>query len=76
MGISRTFVGNYSEYVLAKATWVEVQNAAWEKQQKEIEHTKDLINRLGAGVNAGRASSEEKVTYGFCFSEHSTDDTI
>ncbi|KAG6515421.1 ABC transporter F family member 5-like [Zingiber officinale] len=60
MGISRTFVGNYSEYVLAKATWVEVQNAAWEKQQKEIEHTKDLINRLGAGVNSGRASSEEK----------------
>ncbi|URE10294.1 ABC transporter F family member [Musa troglodytarum] len=60
MGVSRTFMGNYSEYVLAKAAWVEAQYAAWEKQQKEIEHTKDLINRLGAGVNAGRASSEEK----------------
>ncbi|KAJ6792941.1 ABC transporter F family member 5-like [Iris pallida] len=60
MGVSRTFPGNYSEYVLAKAAWVEAQNAAWEKQQKEIEHTKDLINRLGAGVNSGRASSEEK----------------
>ncbi|CAL9118640.1 unnamed protein product [Musa textilis] len=60
MGVSRTFMGNYSEYVLAKAAWVETQYAAWEKQQKEIEHTKDLINRLGAGVNAGRASSEEK----------------
>ncbi|RZR82650.1 hypothetical protein BHM03_00009104 [Ensete ventricosum] len=62
MGVSKTFMGNYSEYVLAKAAWVEAQYSAWEKQQKEIEHTKDLINRLGAGVNAGRASSEEKVT--------------
>ncbi|THU53155.1 hypothetical protein C4D60_Mb10t11420 [Musa balbisiana] len=60
MGVSRTFMGNYSEYVLAKAAWVETQYVAWEKQQKEIEHTRDLINRLGAGVNAGRASSEEK----------------
>ncbi|RWW66539.1 hypothetical protein BHE74_00026090, partial [Ensete ventricosum] len=61
MGVSRSFMGNYSEYVLAKAAWVESQHVAWEKQQKEIEHTRDLINRLGAGVNAGRASSEEKV---------------
>ncbi|URE42861.1 ABC transporter F family member [Musa troglodytarum] len=60
MGVSRTFMGNYSEYVLAKAAWVETHYVAWEKQQKEIEHTRDLINRLGAGVNAGRASSEEK----------------
>ncbi|XP_072979709.1 ABC transporter F family member 2-like [Typha angustifolia] len=60
MGVSRTFMGNYSQYVLGKAEWVEAQYAAWEKQQKEIEHTKDLINRLGAGVNSGRASSEEK----------------
>lgn len=61
MGVSRTFMGNYSEYVLAKATWIEAQYAAWEKQQKEIEHTKELISRLGAGVNSGRASSEAKV---------------
>ncbi|KAJ6802432.1 ABC family 1 [Iris pallida] len=60
MGVSRTFAGNYSEYVLAKAASVEAQYAAWEKQQKEIEHTKELINRLGAGANSGRASSEEK----------------
>ncbi|KAJ0975226.1 hypothetical protein J5N97_017191 [Dioscorea zingiberensis] len=60
MGVSRTFPGNYSEYVLAKAAWVEAQYAAWEKQQKEIDHTKDLISRLGAGANSGRASSEEK----------------
>ena len=61
MGVSRTFQGNYSQYIISKAEWVEAQYAAWEKQQKEIEHTKDLINRLGAGANSGRASSAEKV---------------
>lgn len=60
MGVSRTYVGNYSEYVAAKAAWIETQYAAWEKQQKEIDHTKDLISRLSAGVNAGRASTAEK----------------
>ncbi|RDX89504.1 ABC transporter F family member 5, partial [Mucuna pruriens] len=60
MGVSRTFEGNYSQYVVSKAAWVEAQNAAWEKQQKEIEQTRDLISRLGAGANSGRASSAEK----------------
>ncbi|KAI8540724.1 hypothetical protein RHMOL_Rhmol08G0008200 [Rhododendron molle] len=60
MGVSRTYMGNYSDYVAAKAAWIEAQFAAWEKQQKEIEHTRDLISRLSAGVNAGRASSAEK----------------
>ncbi|KAI3978445.1 hypothetical protein MKX01_015620 [Papaver californicum] len=40
--------------------WIEAQNAAWEKQQKQIDHTKDIIHRLGAGANAGRASTAEK----------------
>ncbi|XP_030461910.2 ABC transporter F family member 5 [Syzygium oleosum] len=60
MGVSRTFEGNYSQYVISKETWIEAQYAAWEKQKKEIEHTKDLISRLGAGANSGRASSAEK----------------
>lgn len=60
MGVARTFEGNYSQYVISKAAWVEAQYAAWEKQQKEIEETKDLISRLGAGANSGRASSAEK----------------
>ncbi|KAL3633200.1 ABC transporter F member 5 [Castilleja foliolosa] len=60
MGISRTYEGNYSEYVIAKAAWVESQHAAWEKQQKEIDHTRGLISRLSAGANAGRASTAEK----------------
>ncbi|KAE8784007.1 ABC transporter F family member 5 [Hordeum vulgare] len=59
-GVSKTYKGNYSEYVLAKAIWVETQRAAWEKQQKEIEHTRELIGRLGAGASSGRASSEQK----------------
>ncbi|XP_052190177.1 ABC transporter F family member 5-like [Diospyros lotus] len=60
MGVARTYVGNYSEYVVAKAAWIEAQYTAWEKQQKEIEKTKGLINRLSAGANAGRASSAGK----------------
>ncbi|KAE9587319.1 putative adenosinetriphosphatase [Lupinus albus] len=60
MGVSRTFEGNYSQYILSKAAWIEAQYAAWEKQQKEIEQTRDLISRLSAGANSGRASSAEK----------------
>ncbi|XP_051114696.1 ABC transporter F family member 5 [Andrographis paniculata] len=60
MGVSRTYEGNYSDYVIAKAEWIEAQFAAWEKQQKEIEQTKDMISRLSAGANAGRASTAEK----------------
>ncbi|KAH9606267.1 hypothetical protein KSS87_020102 [Heliosperma pusillum] len=60
MGVSRTFMGNYSDYIMSKATWIETQFAAWEKQQKEIEQTKDLINRVGAGVSTSRASNAEK----------------
>ncbi|KAK1278039.1 ABC transporter F family member 5 [Acorus gramineus] len=60
MGISRTYEGNYSKYVLTKAVWEQTQYEAWEKQQKEIDRSKDLISRLGAGANSGRASAEEK----------------
>ncbi|KAK2971264.1 hypothetical protein RJ640_013024 [Escallonia rubra] len=60
MGVSRTYAGNYSEYMISKATWIEAQLAAWEKQQKEIEDTKDKIYRLSAGANSGRASTAEK----------------
>lgn len=60
MGVSRTYEGNYSQYVIAKATWIEAQYAAWEKQQKEIEQTRDLISRLSGGANSGRASTAEK----------------
>ncbi|MFS7948860.1 putative ABC transporter, AAA+ ATPase domain, P-loop containing nucleoside triphosphate hydrolase [Helianthus anomalus] len=61
MGVSRTFIGNYSDYIIGKASWIEAQFTAWEKQQKEIEHTRGLISRLSAGANSGRASTAEKV---------------
>ncbi|KAK1267471.1 ABC transporter F family member 5 [Acorus gramineus] len=60
MGVSRTYEGNYSKYVLAKAVWEQTQYEAWAKQQKEIDRSRDLIGRLGAGANSGRASAEEK----------------
>ena len=61
MGVSRTFLGTYSDYIISKAAWIEAQLTAWEKQQKEIEHTRGLISRLSAGANSGRASTAEKV---------------
>lgn len=60
MGVSRTYVGNYSQYIASKAAWIEAQNIAWEKQQKQIDQTRDIITRLSAGANAGRASTAEK----------------
>ncbi|KAF2284224.1 hypothetical protein GH714_019973 [Hevea brasiliensis] len=60
MGVARTYEGNYSQFLVSKAAWIEAQYAAWEKQQKEIEQTRGLISRLGAGANSGRASSAEK----------------
>ncbi|PKI39046.1 hypothetical protein CRG98_040573 [Punica granatum] len=60
MGVSSTFEGNYSQYVISKAVKVEEQYDKWEKQQKKTEDTRDLISRLGAGANSGRASSAEK----------------
>ncbi|KAG0600852.1 hypothetical protein M758_11G066000 [Ceratodon purpureus] len=60
MGVAQTFPGNYSEYVLAKAAWVEAQRMAWEKQQKEITRTEEMIQRLSSGANSGRATSAAK----------------
>jgi len=61
MVVSKTFEGNYSECVLAKAAWIETQRMDWLKQQKEISRTEDLIQRLAGGANSGRAASAEKV---------------
>ncbi|KAF9603968.1 hypothetical protein IFM89_039322 [Coptis chinensis] len=60
MGVSRTYAGNYSQYIASKAAWFESQYIAWEKQQKQIDQTRDIISRLSAGANAGRASTAEK----------------
>ncbi|MCO5554190.1 hypothetical protein L7F22_007716 [Adiantum nelumboides] len=60
LGVSQTYEGNYSAYVLAKAERAEAQRMAWEKQQKEITRTKDIIQRLSGGANTGRASTAGK----------------
>ncbi|CAD6344187.1 unnamed protein product [Miscanthus lutarioriparius] len=60
-GVSKTYKGNYSEYILAKAVAVQAQYTAWEKQQKEIEQTKELINRLGAELMQGVLPKLEKL---------------
>ncbi|KAF9587073.1 hypothetical protein IFM89_039759 [Coptis chinensis] len=46
MGVSRTYAGNYSQYIASKAAWFESQYIAWEKQQKQIDQTRDIISRL------------------------------
>ncbi|KAI5066147.1 hypothetical protein GOP47_0018771 [Adiantum capillus-veneris] len=60
LGVSQTYEGNYSAYVLAKAERAEAQRMAWEKQQKEIARTKDIIQRLSGGANTGRAATAGK----------------
>ena len=61
MGVSATYQGNYSAYVAAKAEREEAQRLAWERQQKEIARTEEMIQRLSGGGNSGRATSAEKV---------------
>lgn len=60
MGVAQTFPGNYSEFVPAKAAWVEMQHMSWEKQQKEIARSEEIIQRLSSGANSGRATSAAK----------------
>ncbi|PWA51015.1 ABC transporter family protein [Artemisia annua] len=61
MSVSRTFIENYSDYIIGKATWIEAQFTTWEKQQKEINHIIGLISMLSARAISGNASSIEKV---------------
>lgn len=60
LGVSQTYEGNYSEYVLAKAARGEAQRLAWEKHQKEIARRKEIIQRLSGGANSGRATTAGK----------------
>eukprot|EP00898_Chlorokybus_atmophyticus_P001114 jgi/Chlat1/2002/Chrsp158S02318 len=60
LGVSTTYSGNYSEFVRQKQVNFEMQMAAYERQQKEIARQEEMIARLGAGANAGRATTAEK----------------
>ncbi|EFN51164.1 hypothetical protein CHLNCDRAFT_28318, partial [Chlorella variabilis] len=59
-GVAHTFKGNYTEYVKQKEERNAQQWVAWEKQQKEIGRQEEMMRRLAAGANSGRASTAEK----------------
>lgn len=59
-GVTQTYKGNYTDYQAQKKERVAQQWTAWEKQQKELERQKEIVRRLSAGANSGRASTAEK----------------
>eukprot|EP00242_Pyramimonas_sp_CCMP2087_P017790 CAMPEP_0198213512 /NCGR_PEP_ID=MMETSP1445-20131203/28911_1 /TAXON_ID=36898 /ORGANISM="Pyramimonas sp., Strain CCMP2087" /LENGTH=718 /DNA_ID=CAMNT_0043888171 /DNA_START=76 /DNA_END=2232 /DNA_ORIENTATION=+ len=59
-GVAKTWKGNYSDFVSQKNTWVTQQMTKWERQQKELAATADMINRLSGGGQAGRAEAAKK----------------
>jgi len=59
-GVATEFMGNYTEFMRRKDELLAQQWAAYDKQQKEIQRQQDLINRLAAGEQTGRATSAEK----------------
>lgn len=59
-GVTQTYKGNYSDYQAQKKERVAQQWSAWEKQEKELERQREIVRRLAAGANSGRASTAEK----------------
>ncbi|XP_002963504.2 ABC transporter F family member 5 [Selaginella moellendorffii] len=56
MGVSRTYEGNYSNYVQARTTWAAEQEMKWRKQQKEIAQAKENVS----SANSGQATSAKR----------------
>lgn len=60
-GVSRTYLGNYSQYLAQKAEQREAQQSAYERQQKEIEKQQAFIDRFRASATRStQAKSREK----------------
>ncbi|MFS8783822.1 ATP-binding cassette domain-containing protein [Synechococcus sp. R6-6] len=60
-GVSTTYLGNYSQYLLQKVERREAQQAAYERQQKEIERQQTFIDRFRASATRStQAKSREK----------------
>ncbi len=60
-GVSRTYLGNYSQYLIQKAEQREAQQAAYERQQKEIAKQQAFIDRFRASATRStQAKSREK----------------
>ncbi|MGQ9838907.1 MAG: ABC-F family ATP-binding cassette domain-containing protein [Cyanobacteriota bacterium] len=60
-GISTTYLGNYSQYLLQKAEQRETQQATYERQQKEIDKQQAFVDRFRASATrSSQAKSREK----------------
>ncbi|HIK55826.1 MAG TPA: ABC-F family ATP-binding cassette domain-containing protein [Synechococcales cyanobacterium M55_K2018_004] len=61
MGVSTTYLGNYSAYLQQKAENREAQMAAYERQQKELEKQQAFVDRFRASATRStQAKSREK----------------
>jgi len=60
-GVTTTFPGNYTQYVAAKERATAIQMSKYDKQQKEIQRQRELIQRLSGGAQSGRAATAEKM---------------
>jgi ATP-binding cassette subfamily F protein 3 len=60
-GVSTTYLGNYSNYLLQKAENQEAQLSAYERQQKELEKQQVFVDRFRASATRStQAKSREK----------------
>lgn len=60
-GVSNTYLGNYSAYLLQKAEAQTVQLSAYERQQKELEKQQAFVDRFRASATRStQAKSREK----------------
>ncbi|MBD2326565.1 ABC-F family ATP-binding cassette domain-containing protein [Alkalinema sp. FACHB-956] len=60
-GVSSTYLGNYSKYLEQKAEQKSAQQAAYERQQKEIEKQQEFVDRFRASATRStQAKSREK----------------
>jgi ATP-binding cassette subfamily F protein 3 len=61
-GVSRTYLGNYSTYLLQKAEAQDAQMSAFERQQKYIEKQQAFVERFRASATRStQAKSREKL---------------
>ncbi|MDR1851029.1 MAG: ATP-binding cassette domain-containing protein [Mycoplasmataceae bacterium] len=57
----KKYTGNFNQFIALKEEYAKNQQIQYEKQQKEISHMKDFINRFGAGTRASMAQSRQKM---------------
>lgn len=51
----------HARYVAAKERATAIQMSKYDKQQKEIQRQRELIQRLSGGAQSGRAATAEKM---------------